>query len=595
LKRSAEVIGAGDAAGSRAPRLAAVRGGSLLAALSLVLVFPVSCRRAERPTPYNVLFISLDTVRQDVLGCYGRRPRHAPGISPSPALDELARSGVRMVDAYAPSSWTLPSHLSMMTGRPPLVHGVETEVGTLDPASPTMAEILKRHGYRTVGIYSAPYLEPHWGFGRGFDEYRAVYSPDVVAASERAAEIRGQVEEAAAAAEWKRYDELKLREVAIVGELHKSSERAVTSDQVTAAVISRVKNLVRDRRPWFLFTHFFDPHCDYVPPPPYDTRFDPDYAGAITGSGCLAGPEVGHPDPDRPGGFIRELGERDLGHVVALYEGEVAWVDGHVKRILRALDSLSLTTNTLVIVVSDHGEEFFDHGGIGHRRTLYEEVVRVPMLLRLPGVLPQGAAVRGPVSATDILPTVLDILGIPHATTPGSASFLPLIRGTAEAASRTVLYRLVMMFAGDVQVDAAQHVTLREIMVQDVFRKGPIKITRTRMWPQFPTEVAEDVKAAFRAEAAAQYEREQLRWIDVERFPEERDEQHSTRFTDPAVRSALDEFRRQYAALVPLRRPRTWPLPENVRLRLQSLGYVDSGLGPAFPEPDSVLPPPGEG
>ena len=139
MKRSAEVIGAGDAAGSRAPRLAAVRGGSLLAALSLVLVFPVSCRRAERPTPYNVLFISLDTVRQDVLGCYGRRPRHAPGISPSPALDELARSGVRMVDAYAPSSWTLPSHLSMMTGRPPLVHGVETEVGTLDPASPTMA------------------------------------------------------------------------------------------------------------------------------------------------------------------------------------------------------------------------------------------------------------------------------------------------------------------------------------------------------------------------------------------------------------------------------------------------------------------------
>src|SRR4029077_19317086 len=115
------------------------RGGVLRRWIGLAIVLLASAAGAgwwaqrTPATPYNVLLISLDTVRQDVLGCYGRRPRHAPTTSPSPALDQVARQGVRMVDPSAPSSWTLPSHLSLMTGQPPLVHGVETEIGTLDP------------------------------------------------------------------------------------------------------------------------------------------------------------------------------------------------------------------------------------------------------------------------------------------------------------------------------------------------------------------------------------------------------------------------------------------------------------------------------
>jgi arylsulfatase A-like enzyme len=561
----------------------------------LLLVLAVCCRRAPRPTPYNVLLISLDTVRQDVLGCYGRHPRHAPTVSPSPALDQLARDGVQMVDAYAPSSWTLPSHLSLMTGQPPLVHGVETEVGTLDPSIPTLAEILKRHGYRTAGVYSAPYLEPHWGFGRGFDEYRAAYAPDVVAASDRAAQIRAEVAKVAAAAEWARYDALKREEVQVVADLNKRSETAITSDAVTAAATAEIEDLARDGSPWFVFAHFFDPHCDYVPPPPYDKRFDPDYTGSATGEGCLGGDWVGRRDPDRPGGLIREIGDRDLEHVVALYEGEVAWVDAHVATLLARLDALGLARSTLVIVVSDHGEEFFEHGNIGHRHDLDEEAVRVPILLRLPGVLPAGAAVPGPVSLTDVLPTVAEILGLPPPATPAATSFLPLIRGKADAATRSVLFRLVMMFAGDVQVDAGDHVPLRQVMVEDAFRRGPIKVTRTRRWPQFPADVAPALKAALQKEAAAQYEREELRWIDLERFPTERDDEHSTGFTDAAARAALDAFRREYTALAGSRRRHESPLPENVRLRLESLGYVDTRSGPEFPEPDVVLPPPRSG
>jgi arylsulfatase A-like enzyme len=566
------------------------RARRLVRVVALAAILP-GC--GSRTPAYNVLLVSLDTVRQDALGCYGHRSRHAPDVAPTPSLDRLAREGVRMLDAYAPSSWTLPSHVSLLTGEPPLVHGVETEVRTLDPATPTLASLLGARGYRTYGYYSAPYLERHWGFARGFDDYQAVYGPDVVAASARAAQIRDQVGRVAAAGDWRRYDELKRDEVGIDEELTRSSEKAVTSDRVSAAVIERLESLAHERRPWFVFAHYFDAHCDYVPPPPYDTRFDPDYAGTATGAGCLSGAWVGQPDPERPGGFLRTIGDRDLEHVLALYEGEVAWVDYQVGRVLDALDRLDLARRTLVVVVSDHGEAFFEHGSLGHRHDLHEEAVRIPMLLRLPGVLPAGAAVRGPVSLTDVVPTVLDVLGVPHTPPPGgTTSFVPLLHG-ASAADRTVLLRLVMMFGGDVQVDAGEHVTLREIMVEDGFRQGALKITRTRMWPQFPAGAGADLQLAFATEAANQYAREDLRWIDVDRFPAEPDAERSGDFGDPTARRALDGFRREYAGLLGFRSRRTSPLPENVRARLESLGYVQDPGGAEFPEPDVVLPPPG--
>jgi arylsulfatase A-like enzyme len=497
-----------------------------------------------------------------------------------------------MVDAYAPSSWTLPSHISLLTGVTPLAHGVETEARTLAPGTRTLAEMLADHGYRTFAFYSAPYLEPHWGFARGFEEYRPVYGAEVVAAAARAAEIRERVRRVAAAGNWSEYDELKRQEVVIDGELNRASEEAVTSEQVSTAVITQLETLARDGRPWFIFAHYFDAHCDYAPPAPYDTRFDPDYVGSATGKRCLAGDWVSRPDPERPGGIIRTIGDRDLEHVYALYEGEVAWVDSQVGRVLRALDGFDLTRNTLVIVVSDHGEEFFEHGSLGHRHNLHEESVRIPMVLRLPGVLPAGAAVRGPVSLTDIVPTVLEIVGIPHTAPPGgTASFVPLVHG-GSAADRDVLLRLVMMFGGAVHVASGASVTVRQVMVQDAFRRGPVKITRMRMWPQFPAHTAAELRTLFQAEAARQYDTEQIVWVDVERFPHEPVDRHSSDFTDQRAGAALDLFRRQYATIVAARSRHESPLPENVRLRLESLGYVQKSSGPEFPEPDVVLPPP---
>lgn len=568
-----------------------------LAALSAVLAL-AACKSSTppRPTvPYNVLLVSLDTVRQDVLGTYGHRPKYAPDVDTSPALTRLARQGVRLTEAYASSSWTLPSHIALMTGRPGIAHAVESEGAVLDPAIPTLAEILGNHGYHTAGIYSAPYLDPYWGFARGFETYTPVYGAAAADISARVTALRTEAEHAATAGDWARYDDTKRRLSLVEGELNDNSQIVVTSPQVAEATIAQLEAFAQDGRPWFVFAHFFDAHCDYVPPPPYATRFDPAYEGTFTGHDCMGGTDVGTPHPDQPGALVRAIADRDLEHVYALYEGEVAWVDEHLGKILDALDRTGMAKHTLVVVMSDHGEEFFEHEGIGHRRTLYEEVVRIPLVLRLPEVLPSDAVVAGPVSLPDVLPTVLDVLGLPAVATPGGRSFLAALRA-GDPVQHTPLFRTVMMFGGAVQIDGGEPVTLRQVIVQDGIRHGSIKVQRRRSWPQFQAGLAPDVTAILQREAAAQYAREELRWIDVARLPSEPREQYSTDFDTPAAKKALAAFQEAYGAGLEQRpsEHRTSPLPHNIRSKLESLGYLERESGPSFPEPDLVLPIPGD-
>lgn len=570
-----------------------------VATLSAVFVFAVAACKSSTPprpaVPYNVLIVSLDTVRQDVLGTYGHRPKYAPDVDTSPALTRLAREGVRMSDAYASSSWTLPSHIALMTGRPGIAHAVESEGAVLDPAIPTFAEILANHGYRTAGIYSAPYLDPYWGFARGFETYTPVYGAATTEISARVTALRSEAEQAATAGDWARYDDTKRRLGVVEGELNDNSQIVVTSPQVAEATIGQLEAFAQDGRPWFVFAHFFDAHCDYVPPPPYATRFDPAYAGTFTGADCMGGSDVGTPHPDRPGALVRAIADRDLEHVHALYEGEVAWVDEHLGRILDALERTGMAKHTLVVVLSDHGEEFFEHDGLGHRRTLYEEVVRIPLVLRLPEVLPSNAVVAGPVSLPDVLPTVLDVLGLPAMATPGGRSFLAAVRA-GDPVEHTPLLRTVMMFGGAVQVDGSEPVALRQVVVQDGLRHGSLKVQRRRSWPQFQAGLAPDVTAILQREAALQYAREELRWIDLARLPSEPREQYSTDFDTPAAKEALAAFQEAYADGLEQRpdEHRTSPLPHNIRSKLESLGYLERESGPTFPEPDLVLPIPGD-
>src|SRR5262245_29730595 len=142
----------------------------LLTALALA-----ACGRGSRDPRPNVLLISLDSVRRDMLGCFGAKFPHANGRSPSPNLDRLAADGVRFSGARSGTSWTLAAHSTLFTGVPELEHGLEEDGRRLPDDLPTLAEHLRSKGYRTCGVYSGPYLDPRFGFGRGFERYLAGY------------------------------------------------------------------------------------------------------------------------------------------------------------------------------------------------------------------------------------------------------------------------------------------------------------------------------------------------------------------------------------------------------------------------------------
>jgi len=547
-------------------------------------VLAAAAGRAAAADRYNVLLVSLDSVRQDFVGCYGHRPRRAPDVPVTPEIDRLAALGVRMADAYASSSWTLPSHVSLLTGEPEVVHGVDTDQQSLDASVPTLAELLKRHGYRTAGVFSGPYLEPHWGFGRGFDRYRAAYGRKVAAASELADRLRARgPAPGSRVSAFRAYEKVKSL-----------SHRDVNSSEVTAAALGELDGLRASGAPWFLFVHYFDAHYDYVPPPPYDVRFDPDYRGTITAEDFLANPRISIPNPATPDGFIRRVSDRDLDHLIALYEGEIAWVDAHVGELVRRLDALDLARRTLVIVVSDHGDEFFEHGGLGHHRTLYEEVVKVPLVLRLPGVLPAGAAVPGPVALSDVVPTLLEVLGIDAPPGLTSTSFLALVRGGTHEG--TAVTRLVTQHPGRVTIDGTTVVPLTQVTVQEAFRRDAIKLTRARTWPEFPPDLPASTAAILRPETDTQRGREQLSWIDVTRFPAEPDDARSNEFDEPRARAVLEAVRGIYRRLLlPRRTPGMARPAEAVRRALDGLGYVDGGSAAALPASHFALPPPGDG
>jgi arylsulfatase A-like enzyme len=327
----------------------------------------------------NLILISIDSLRADRVGCYGN-PRNA-----SPALDRLAREGVRFTTALSTTSWTLPSHISMLTGRYLLSHGVMTEMDRLPDAIPTLAEVLQRGGVATGAVVSAPLLDPTYGFARGFDDFDRSTAPR-----------KGP------------FDSL----------------RAEPANEGTALALRWLHQRAGGR--FFLFLHYWDVHYDYIPPPPYDRMFDPDYTGTVTGEGFYHNRAIN-----------RGMRRRDLDHLIALYDGELRWVDDHIARVAAALEELGIAERTAIIVTSDHGDEFFEHGHKGHTRTLYREVVDIPLIIRAPGVRP-GHVVDAPVSLVDVMPTALELMGMSVPTGIEGRSLLALLTGGKIARSEAL-------------------------------------------------------------------------------------------------------------------------------------------------------------
>lgn len=370
---------------------------ALLAATGLVVIgaawagWRLAARGTGGPQPPrrapNIVLISVDMLRPDHMGCYGY---HRPT---SPRMDRLAAEGALFEQAVSSTSWTLPAHAALFTGLADSVHGCLDTDRPLHADHTTLAERLRARGYATAGFFSGPYLHPVFGLGQGFEAYE-----DCTSYARRSAELAAETG-------------------AVDGpEIWRASHDDVTSPHVYAAVHAWLT--ANRRRPFFLFVHLWDVHFDFIPPPPYDTLFDPDYRGWVTGRHFLNDRRIN-----------RDMPARDREHLLALYDGEIAWTDAHVGRILDDLDALGLRDTTLVVLLSDHGSEFFEHGLKAHRQTLYDEVVRIPLIVRCPGRIAPGTRASAQVSIIDVAPTILELAGLDAPADVMGRSLVPLLAG----------------------------------------------------------------------------------------------------------------------------------------------------------------------
>lgn len=330
---------------------------SLCAALALGAV---SCAdasvegRSADPRP-NILLISLDTTRPDHLSVYGY------ARATSPVLSRLASEGILFETAYAPTATTGPTHVTVFTARYPIDHGVLKNGQVLSRESETLAERLSEEGFETGAVVSSFVLSRKFGYGRGFSAYDDDFSQ-----SEGLA------------------DEVIWEGMRVEGKF------SGTGGDTTRRALEWLDRRAQPERPFFLFVHYFDPHAPYLAPAEFDPGFDPKLELAVTPSGA---------------------DDAELQREVAAYDRALAYTDREVGRLLDALDAAKLADHTLVVVIGDHGEGLMQHGHMHHGVHIYEEAVRVPLIMRWTERWPTPRRIAGPVQLVDLAPTLLRLAG----------------------------------------------------------------------------------------------------------------------------------------------------------------------------------------
>ncbi len=290
----------------------------------MLLFTLAACSRV--PTHPNILLITLDTTRVDAIGAYGA------GSTSTPNIDQLSVVSARFTRAYTVTPLTIPAHSSMMTGLYPPRHGVRDNGDFfLAPEAVTLAERLRAGGYATAAAVGAEVTSHHWGFAQGFD----FFADDLGKTDEQG--NRWRVERSA--------------------------------DRVTDDALGWLNAQPEGGQPWFLWTHFYDPHHPYAAPAAFREA-----------------------DPQHP------------------YRAEVAFVDSEVGRIIEAIRVRGETERTWIVIVADHGEGLGAHGESMHGVLLYDATTRIPMIIRAPGE--EGRVIDSPTSLVDLLPTIVSAAGL---------------------------------------------------------------------------------------------------------------------------------------------------------------------------------------
>jgi arylsulfatase A-like enzyme len=318
----------------------------------------------------NVILISIDTLRADHLGCYGYDRETSPNI------DALAADSSVFLNTYASSSWTLPSHISLLTSLHSIHHQVSHEDDRIDPEIITLADMMRINSFSCAAFTGGGFVSSSYGFSKGFDSYNE----------------------------------------GVGGVFHQDS-----AERVYGAVSDWIDR--QQDRDFFLFIHTYQTHNPYVCPYPYKVMFLDEKAkvGNIDLKGHLGGLS----------NIFKKIPEPEVRNIIGLYDGEIRYTDEKlIGQLVNKLKQLGLYQQTMIIVTSDHGEEFFDHGGWEHGHTLYDELIKVPLIIKFPDLKYKGQRSKSIVSLVDLMPTICDEMGVDSSGLKiDGKSLIPVLRG----------------------------------------------------------------------------------------------------------------------------------------------------------------------
>ena len=351
--------------------------------------------QAQAGTP-NVLVIVIDTLRADHLSLQGYERETDPN------LKRIASEGVMFENAYASSSWTLTSHASLFTGRWPYEHMADGG-RSLDAKYPTIAEALSQRGYRT-GAFNGNFetVTAHWGFDRGFAHFEDYYQT---------------LPQLAVSTLYGRFSEYYV--------LHKILNMEFSIDRLWAPHINRSTLDWIDQdssKPFFAFVNYYDVHAPYISPE--RARFSdlPNPGGLVNTDWTTAD-------------IYRVQTPEQIQSEIDAYDGGIYYTDQQIDLLLKELDSRGILENTIVVITSDHGELFGEHGLWEHHNSLYRPVIHVPLIVWYPNSVPQNVRIATPVSNTFVPAMLLDLLGEADQTQFPGPSLAQLWLDPASAAS----------------------------------------------------------------------------------------------------------------------------------------------------------------
>jgi choline-sulfatase len=366
------------------------RGGAVAWATPRIVVAAPAPAPAPAPKKFERIFVwMVDTLRADKLRVYNPKT-----IVESPNYDAFAADATRFAWAHVPGTWSLPSHASILTGVYPTIHKATAHEARLAPQVPFVAELLKKAGYRTAMFSSNGYVSGKWGFDRGWDINRNF--------------IRESLPNGA-------------------DYLWKHAKTWIDAN---------------GKRPQYAYLATIEPHVVYNPKKEFLVKYwKKPYKGPIKPQ--ISGVQLGHIKSGK-----LKINDNDKAYLEALHNAEITQSDHFFGQFIADLKASGLYDTSVIIVTSDHGDEFWEHGDVGHAQSVHQELVHVPLIIRAPGLYPQGKVVEADVESMDLFPTVLELAGLTPPPGTQGVSLLALAHDELSSGPRVALSQNLQLTRG---------------------------------------------------------------------------------------------------------------------------------------------------